>query len=115
MLRVRWRWSTSGSEARERKLPKWALRSHGTSDGGKGLVAHSGAKLAASDTTSDGEATETTRMRPERRETDRKRRSYGENYGRLGSQLDSACKLSTSLTNILATWSVRAGDPILRS
>ena len=65
--------------------------------------------------TSDGEATETTRMRPERRETDWKRRSYGENYRRHGSQLDSACKLSTSLTNILATWSVRAGDPILRS
>ena len=102
-------------EAWERKLPNQALRSHGTGDGGKGLVAHSGAMLAASNATSDGEATETTRMRPERRETDRKRRSYGENYRRHGSQLDSACKLSTSLTNILATWSVHAGDPILRS
>ena len=102
-------------DARERELPYRALRSHGTGDGGKGLVAHSGAKLAASDATSDGEAAETTRMRPERRETDRKRRNYGENYRRHGSQLDSACKLSTSLTDILATWSVRAGDPILRS
>ena len=50
---------------RERKLPNRALRSHGTGDGGKGLIAHSGAKLAASDATSDGEAMETTRMRPE--------------------------------------------------
>ena len=91
------------------------LQSHGTGDGGKGLVAHSGAKLAASDVTSNREAMETTRMRPERRETDWKRRRYGENNGRHGSQLDSACKLSTSLTNILATWSVHAGDPILHS
>ena len=44
---------------------------HRTGDGGKGLVAHSEAKLAASDATSDREATETTRMRPERKETDR--------------------------------------------
>ena len=66
-------------EARERKLPNRALRSHGTGDGGKGLVAHLGAKLAAGDATSDREATEMTRMRPERRETDQKRRSYGEN------------------------------------
>ena len=78
-------------EVRERKLPNRALRSHGTSNGGKGLVAHSGAKLAASDATSDGEAMEMTRMRPERRETDRKWKSYGENYRRHGSQLDSAC------------------------
>ena len=99
------RWSTSGSEAWERKLPNRALQSHGTGDGGQGLAAHSGAKLAASNMTSDGEAMETTRMRPEQRETDRKRRSYGENNRRHGSQLDSACKLSTSLTNILATWS----------
>ena len=75
------RWSTSGLEAWERKLPNRVLRSHGTGDGGKGLVAHLGAKLVASDATSDGEATETMRMKPERRETDRKRRSYGENIG----------------------------------
>ena len=99
----------------ERKLPNRVLQSHGTSDGGKGLVAHSGAKLVASNATSDGEAMEMTRMRLEQRETDRKRRSYGENYRRHGSQLDSACKLSASLTNILATWSVRTGDPILCS
>ena len=75
--------STSGLEARERKLPNRVLRSHGTGDGGKGLVAHSGAKLVASDANSNGEATETTRMKPEleRRETDQKRRSYGENIG----------------------------------
>ena len=91
------------------------LQSHGTSDDRRGLVAHLGAKLAASDATSNGEATGTTRMRPERREMDWKQRSYGENNRRHGSQLDSACKLSTSLTNILATWSVRTGDPILRS
>ena len=59
------RWSTSGLEAQERKLPNQALQSHGTGDGGKGLIAHSGAKLAASDTTSSREVTETTRMRPE--------------------------------------------------
>ena len=59
-------------EAQERELPYRALQSHGTGNGGKGLVAHSGAKLVASDTTSDGEATETTRMRLEQRETDRK-------------------------------------------
>ena len=52
-------------DARERELPNRALQSHGTGDGGKGLVAHSGAKLAASNATSDGEAMETTRMRPE--------------------------------------------------
>ena len=78
-------------EERERELPNRALRSHGTGDGGKGLVAHSGAKLAVSDATSDREATETTGMRPEQRETDRKWRGYGENYRRHGSQLDSGC------------------------
>ena len=57
--------STSGLEAQERKLPNRPLQSHGTGNGGKGLVAHSGAKLAASDVTSGGEVTETTRMRPE--------------------------------------------------
>ena len=62
------RWSTSGLEAQERKLPNRALRSHGTGDGGKGLVAHSGAKLAVSDMTSSGEATETTGIRLEQRE-----------------------------------------------
>ena len=66
------RWSTSGLEAWERKLPNRALWSHGTGNGGKGLVAHSGAKLVVSDVTSDGEATETMRMRPERRGTDQK-------------------------------------------
>ena len=71
-------------------MPYRALWSHGTGDGGKGLVAHSGAKLVASDATSDREATETTRMRPERKETDRKQKRYGENYRRHGSQLDSA-------------------------
>ena len=45
--------STSGLEARERKLPNWVLRSHGTGDGREGLVAHSGAKLAVGDMTSD--------------------------------------------------------------
>ena len=64
--------STSGLEAWERKLPNRALWSHGTGDSGKGLVAHSEAKLVASDVTSDGEATETMRMRPERRGTDQK-------------------------------------------
>ena len=59
------RWSTSGLEAWERKLPNWVLRSHGTGNSGKGLVAHSGAKLAASDMTSGGEATETTGIRLE--------------------------------------------------
>ena len=78
-------------EARERELPYRVLWSHGTGDGRKGLVAHSGAKLAVSNATSDGEAAETTRMRPEQRETDRKRRNYGENYRRHGSQLDSGC------------------------
>ena len=57
--------STSGLEAWERKLPNWVLRSHGTSDSGEGLVAHSGAKLAAGDMTSDGEVTETTGIRLE--------------------------------------------------
>ena len=52
-------------EARERELPNRAFRSHRTGDGGKGLVAHSGAKLVASDVTSGGEATETMRMRLE--------------------------------------------------
>ena len=78
-------------EARERELPYRALWSHGTGDDRKGLVAHSGAKLVASDATSDREAAETSRMRLERKETDRKRRSYGENYRRHGSQLDSGC------------------------
>jgi hypothetical protein len=64
--------STSGLEARERKLPNRALQLHRTSDSRKGLVAHSGAKLVASDVTSDGEAMETTRMRPERRGMDQK-------------------------------------------
>ena len=62
--------STSGLEARERELPNRVLWSHGTGGGGKRLVAHSGAKLVASNMTSDGEAMETTRMRPEQRETD---------------------------------------------
>ena len=57
--------STSGLEAWERKLPNLALQSHGTSDGRKGLIAHSGAKLVVSDATSDGEAMETMRMKPE--------------------------------------------------
>ena len=56
---------------------------------GEGLIAHLGAKLAASNTTSGGEATEMTRMRPERGGMDWKRRRYGENYRRHGSQLDS--------------------------
>jgi hypothetical protein len=64
--------STSGLEVRERELPNWVLWSHGTGGGRKGLVAHSGAKLVVSDMTSDGEATETMRMRPEQRETDQK-------------------------------------------
>ena len=59
------RWSTSGLEAWERKLPNWVLRSHGTGNSGKGLVAHLEAKLAASDATSGGEATETTGIRLE--------------------------------------------------
>ena len=46
----------------EKKLPNWVLWSHGTSDSGKGLVAHLGAKLATGDATSGGEAMETTRM-----------------------------------------------------
>jgi hypothetical protein len=96
-------------------LPNQVLWSHRTGDGRKGLVAHLGTKLAASNATSGREATETTRMRLKRRETDWKQRRYGENYRRHVSQLDSGCKLSTSLTNILATWSVHAGDPILRS
>ena len=50
---------------REKKLPNRVLWSHGTSDGGKGLVAHSGAKLVTGDATSGGEAMEMTRMRPE--------------------------------------------------
>ena len=78
-------------EMQERKLPNRALRSHGTGDSGKGLVAHSGAKLAASDMTSDGEVTETMRLRPKRRGMDRKQRRYGENYRRHSSQLDSDC------------------------
>ena len=102
--------STSGLEVQERKSPNRVLRSHGTGDSGKGLVAHSEAKLAAGNVTSDREATKTTRMRLERREMDWKQRRYGENYRRHSSQLDFACKLSTLLTNILATWSVRAGD-----
>ena len=59
------RWSTSGLEARERKLPNRALWSHGTGNGGKGLVAHSGAKLVVSDMTSGREATETIGIRLE--------------------------------------------------
>ena len=59
------RQSTSGLEVRERKLPNRVLRSHETGDGGKGLIACSGAKLAAGDTTSDGEAMQMTRMRLE--------------------------------------------------
>ena len=47
--------STSGLEAWERKLPNWALQSHGTGDSRKGLVAHSGAKLAASDRDDENE------------------------------------------------------------
>ena len=57
---------------RERELPNRVFQSHGTGDSGKGLVAHSGAKLAAGDATSDREVTETTRMRPEQKEMDRK-------------------------------------------
>ena len=57
------------------------LWSHRTGDGRKGLIAHSGAKLVTSNATSSGEATETTRKRLERRETDQKRRGYGENIG----------------------------------
>ena len=75
------RWSTSGLEAWERELPNRALWSCGTGNDRKGLIAHLGAKLAMSNATSGGEATETMRMRPERRETDQKRRSYGENIG----------------------------------
>ena len=75
------RQSTSGLEAQERKLPNWALWSHGTGSSGKGLIAHLEAKLVASDMTSNGEATETMRMRPERREKDQKQRRYGENTG----------------------------------
>ena len=59
------RWSTSGLEVWERKLPNQVLWSHGTGDGGKGLIAHLGAKLVVSSATSGREATETTRMRPE--------------------------------------------------
>ena len=59
------RQSTSGLEAQEKKLPNRALWSHRTSNSGKGLIAHLEAKLAVSDMTSDGEATETMRMRPE--------------------------------------------------
>ena len=59
------RWSTSGLEAWERKLPNWVLRTHGTGNSRKGLVAHSGAKLVASDMTSGGEATEMTGIRLE--------------------------------------------------
>ena len=59
------RQSTSGLEVRERKLPNRALQSHRTGNGGKGLIAHLGAKLAAGDATSDGEATEMTRMKLE--------------------------------------------------
>ena len=59
------RWSTFGLEARERKLPNWALWSHGTGNGGKGLVAHSGAKLVVSDITSGREVTETIGIRLE--------------------------------------------------
>jgi hypothetical protein len=75
------RWSTSGLEVQERELPNQALRSHGTSNGRKGLLAHLGAQLAASDETSDGEAIEMTGMKLERRETDWKRRRYDENRG----------------------------------
>ena len=64
------RWRTSGLEAWERKLPNWVLRSHGTGNGRKGLIACLGAKLAASDVTSDGEVVEIMRMRLERREMD---------------------------------------------
>ena len=80
-LRGFMRQSNSGLEAWERELPNWVFRSHGTGDGGEGLVAHLGAKLAVGDATSNGGATEMTRMRPEQRETDRKQRSYGENIG----------------------------------
>ena len=57
--------STSGLEAQERKSPNRVLRSHRTGDGGKGLVAHSEAKLAVGNVTSDREATKTMRMRLE--------------------------------------------------
>jgi hypothetical protein len=56
------RWSTSGLEVQGRKLPNRVLWSHGTGDSGKGLIAHLGAKLVASDVTSGGEATETIRI-----------------------------------------------------
>ena len=36
------RWSTSGLEVWERELPNWAFWSHGTSDGGKGLLSSLG-------------------------------------------------------------------------
>ena len=59
------RQGTSGLEAWERELPNWVLQSHGTGDGGKGLIAQSGAQLVVSDITSDRGAVETkgTRLR----------------------------------------------------
>jgi hypothetical protein len=75
------RQSTSGFEAQESGLPNWAFWLHGTGDGRKGLIAHSGAKLAVGDATCDGEAMETTRMRPGQREMDRKQRRCDENRG----------------------------------
>ena len=59
------RWSTSGLEAQEKKLPNQVLWSHRTGDSRKGLVAHLGAKLVASNMTSGGEATEMTGIRLE--------------------------------------------------
>ena len=75
------RQSTSGLEAWEKELPNRAFQSHGTGNSGKGLLAHSGALLAAGDVTSDGAVVETMGMRPERREMDGKQRRYGENEG----------------------------------
>ena len=63
------------------KSPNRAFQSYGTSDSGKGLVAHSGAKLAVSDTTSGREVMEMIRMRLEQREMYRKQWRYGENKG----------------------------------
>ena len=54
---------------RESGLPNRAFWSHGTGNGGKGLIAHSGAKLAAGDATSDGDDKNETGMKGNGSET----------------------------------------------
>ena len=63
--RVCLRQSTFGFEAQERELPNQAFQSHGTGNGGKGLLHSLGSSLVAGDVTSDGAAMETAEMKPE--------------------------------------------------